>query len=168
MTMEPLKEIQGMKTAVMHQLDRLGISYRTKPHKKPVFTSEEAAEERGVKLSQIVKTMILSNKKDETVMVILPGDQKLDKKKVERLSGFKKLEFMDKDSLQRKTGLIVGAIAPVGEIFEGIPKFVDPSLFKEEWLDISSGDPRAGLELAKEDLKKVLGEVTVAQIVREE
>jgi prolyl-tRNA editing enzyme YbaK/EbsC (Cys-tRNA(Pro) deacylase) len=48
-----------MKTWVMEKLEELRIPYKIKPHRKPVYTSEEAAQERGVKLSQIVKTMIL-------------------------------------------------------------------------------------------------------------
>jgi Cys-tRNA(Pro) deacylase len=155
-------------TPVTRYLDQRNIPYKIKMHKRPVFTSEEAAEERGVRLSQIVKTMFLSNKKDETVMVILPGHRRLDKKKIEKLSGYKKLEFMDKASLEKKGGLIVGAIPPVGEVFEEIPKFLDPSVFNEEWLDISSGDPQAGLELRREDLRGILAKATVAEIVKEE
>ena len=75
---------------------------------------------------------------------------------------------MDKESIERRTGLIVGAVAPIGRVLEGIPLFVDPSVFDEEFLDISSGDPNAGLELHRDDLRNLLKEATFVEIVKAE
>ena len=40
-----------MNTEITEKLDELQIEYKIKPHKKPVYTSEDAARERGVRLS---------------------------------------------------------------------------------------------------------------------
>jgi len=64
----------------------------------------------------------------------------------------------------KKFALVVGAVAPVGSMIEGLPVFVDHSVFEEEVVDISSGDPTAGLELKRDDLKKILREVTIADL----
>ena len=157
-----------MKTWVMEKLEELQIPYKIKPHSKPVYTSEEAAQERGVKLSQIVKTMILMSKKEQGIIAVLPGDKKLDTKKVKKITGLKELRFLDRIAVEEKFGLVAGAIAPIKDLFPGHILLADPEVFAEDPVDISSGDPWAGLELAREDLKKVLGEVTMAQIVREE
>ncbi|MBW1973661.1 MAG: YbaK/EbsC family protein, partial [Deltaproteobacteria bacterium] len=105
-----------MKTIVTNYLDRMNISYKIKMHTKPVFTSEDAAKERGVKLSQIVKTMILKNKKNEMVVAVLPGNKRLDIKKLKKISGYKNLQLMDKESIEKEMGLTVGAVAPIGDI----------------------------------------------------
>jgi len=50
----------------------------------------------------------------------------------------------------------VGAVAPVGKAMEGLPIFVDPSVFEQRVIDISTGDPAAGLELDGDDLKRLI------------
>ena len=157
----------SFKTRLTDFLDDQKIFYRVKYHSKPVFTSEEAAIERGVRLSQIVKTMLLADGND-ILVAVLPSHKRLDVKKLKKLSGHKNLQFMDKESIERTTGLIVGAVAPIGSGVEGIPLFVDPSVFDEEFLDISSGDPNAGLELHRDDLRFLLSGATLIDITKEE
>jgi Cys-tRNA(Pro) deacylase len=157
----------SLKTQLTDFLDEQKIPYRVKYHSKPVFTSEDAAIERGVRLSQIVKTMLLADGND-ILVAVLPSHKRLDVKKLKKLSGHKNLQFMDKESIEQKTGLIVGAVAPIGSGVEGIPIFVDPSVFLEELLDISSGDPNAGLELHRDDLRFLLSGATLIDITKEE
>jgi Cys-tRNA(Pro)/Cys-tRNA(Cys) deacylase len=156
-----------MKTKVTDYLDQLKVPYELKQHTKPVFTSEEAAKERRVSLPQIVKTMLLMEQ-DSVVVAVLPAHKKLDLKKLKKLSGYKNLQFIDKESIERRTSLVVGAIAPVGHMLKGMAIFVDPCIFREEFLDISSGDPRAGLELHRDVLKKVLDGAVFAEITKED
>jgi Cys-tRNA(Pro)/Cys-tRNA(Cys) deacylase len=154
-----------MKTIITEYLDELDVPYKIKHHAKPVFTSEEAAKERGVRVSQIIKTMLLMDR-DEVVVAVLPAHKRLDVKKLKKLSGHKNLQFMDRESIEKKTGLVVGAIAPVGKILERLARFVDPSVFEEEFVDISSGDPTAGLELSRSDLKQLLKDATITEIIQ--
>jgi Cys-tRNA(Pro)/Cys-tRNA(Cys) deacylase len=154
-----------MKTIITEYLDELDVPYKIKHHAKPVFTSEEAAKERGVRVSQIIKTMLLMDR-DEVVVAVLPAHKRLDVKKLKKLSGHKNLQFMDRESIEKKTGLVVGAIAPVGKILESLARFVDPSVFEEEFVDISSGDPTAGLELSRSDLKQLLKDATITEIIQ--
>jgi Cys-tRNA(Pro) deacylase len=153
-----------VKTCVTDFLDTLNIPYQVKFHERPVFTSEDAARERGVRLSQIVKTMLLVGREDTIVVAVVPGHKRLDLKKLKKLSGHKGLQFMDKEVIEKKMGLVVGAMAP---IVEGFPVFVDRSVFDQEVVDISSGDPKAGLELRREDLRRLLTHAIVAEIAKE-
>ena len=70
-----------MNTKVTEYLDRLKIPYKIKHHAQSVFTSEDAARERGVRLSQIIKTMLLIDQK-HGVVAVLPAHKKLDLKKL--------------------------------------------------------------------------------------
>ncbi|MBW1697789.1 MAG: YbaK/EbsC family protein [Deltaproteobacteria bacterium] len=145
-----------MKTAITEKLDILGVTYKIKHHSQPVYTSEAAARERGVRLSQIVKTMLLSDRKGKLLVAVLPGDRRLSLKKLKRLAGVKDLSFLDRETIEQRLGLVAGAIAPIAELFKEMPIFVDPSVFLEQTVDISSGDPCAGLELTSKDLKRLL------------
>lgn len=155
-----------MKTIVTDHLNSHNIPYKIKRHSRPVFTSEDAARERGVRLSQIVKTMILISPDKTIVVAVVPGNKKLHIKKLKKLSGHKSLELMGTESIEKKFGLVVGAVAPVGSMIEGLPVFVDHSVFEEEVVDISSGDPTAGLELKRDDLKKLLRDATIADLAK--
>jgi prolyl-tRNA editing enzyme YbaK/EbsC (Cys-tRNA(Pro) deacylase) len=54
----------------------------------------------------------------------------------------------------------------IAELFGNIPVLVDPAVFQEDRLDISSGDPRAGLELTRENLKILLKDCNVLEITK--
>jgi Cys-tRNA(Pro) deacylase len=157
----------SFKTKVTDYIDEQKIPYRLKYHSKPVFTSEEAAIERGVRLSQVVKTMLLGAG-DFVVIAVVPSHKRLDIKKLKKITGNKNLQLMDKEVIEQKTGLTVGAVSPVGSGLKSLPIFGDPSVFDEEFLDISSGDPMAGLELHRDALKGLLKEAIFAEITKEE
>jgi len=155
-----------MKTPVMEKLDGLEISYTVRPHRKPVYTSQDAARERGVRLSQIVKTMVLMDRDGNMVGAVLPGNCRLDLKEIKKLLGMKDLRLSDKETVERRLGLVAGAIAPIAELFHGLPMVVDPAVFEEDFVDISSGDPCAGLELSQQDLKVLLKGCKIAKITK--
>jgi prolyl-tRNA editing enzyme YbaK/EbsC (Cys-tRNA(Pro) deacylase) len=55
---------------------------------------------------------------------------------------------------------------PLAELFGNIPVLVDPAVFQEDRVDISNGDPRAGLELARESLRILLKDCNVLEITK--
>ena len=155
-----------MKTTITEKLEALKIDYTVKPHSQPVYTSEAAARERGVRLSQIVKTMLLMDRQDRILVAVLPGDKKLDLKKIKKLMGVKDLRFLDRETIEQRLGLVAGAIAPITELFGNTPVLVDPAVFQEDRVDISSGDPCAGLELTREHLQTLLKGSQITPITR--
>ena len=155
-----------MNSMIIAKLKELKIKYTVKPHSQPVYTSEAAARERGVRLSQIVKTMLLMDRNDKMVVAVLPGDKKLDLKKIKKLMGTRDLHFLERETIEQRLGLVAGAIAPIAELFGNIPVLVDPAVFQEDVVDISSGDPRAGLELTRENLKILLKDCNVTKITK--
>jgi len=152
---ELIVDVQSIRNQIITALEEGGITYKNKPHSSPVFTSEDAARERGVALRQIVKTMILSDKDGRIVAALLTGDRRLHIKRINRLLGGS-FQLMSPDAVQRATGFVVGAISPVGLISQGWQMVADPDIFLNEWVDISSGDPAAGIELRSADLLKLL------------
>ncbi|MBW2147956.1 MAG: YbaK/EbsC family protein [Deltaproteobacteria bacterium] len=148
-------EIKDIRDRVSEVLAGVGIDYKMKPHKRPVYTSVDAARERGVALEQIVKTMILADKSGRCVVALLPGDRRLNIKKIGRLLGGK-FQLMSADEVRKATGFVVGAISPVGLIPHGWEIVADTAVFENEWVDISSGDPAAGIELRSADILKLI------------
>ena len=148
-----------MKTNAMRYLDDIGVQYVIKPHSQPVFTSEDAARERGVRLSQIVKTMVVKTSRDESVIALIPGNRRLDLKQMGEVLGDKKLKLVDRAEVQKLTGYEVGAISPIG-LRKNFHMLLDKHILDEQFVDISSGRPDAGIELLSQELLRITGAET--------
>ena len=82
-----------METKVTRLLDNRGINYRLLPHKKPVFTCETAAKERGIPLDEMVKCILLVDKDKNYFLACTPSDRKVNTQKVKELLSCKRLSF---------------------------------------------------------------------------
>lgn len=145
-----------VRTPVTDHLDDLGIAYLVRGHTRPALTAELAASERGVRLSQIAKCMIAADAEGRPYVLLVPGDRRLELRKARRGLGGIGLQLMQRDTLGERFGLTVGAISPIQFLPVGAVFVCDPMLLEEEWVDISSGDPLAGVELRSRDLVAVL------------
>ena len=144
-----------METEVMKALSERGVPFVVKKHRKKVFTCEDAARERGVKISQIVKTMVGKDDKGTYHVCLIPGDKILKLKKVRKKAGGVRIDLVDPKELAKELGFTVGAISPL--IFpKGTKFYIDPTVLNETYVDISSGDPAAGIELLANDLVKIV------------
>ncbi len=140
-----------MNTIVTRTLDNYGISYVIKNHTNKVFTCEDAARERGVALSQILKCMVGKDSFGVIYVMLIPGDKILKIKKMRHIAGGIKINLVSSEELTEEFNLTVGAISPIH--FLGKASFyLDPTVLKEEIIDISSGSPDAGIELKTQDL----------------
>ncbi|MBN2288092.1 MAG: YbaK/EbsC family protein [Candidatus Glassbacteria bacterium] len=145
-----------METPVTGFLDQAGVGYVVKPHGREVFTCEEAARERGVRLSQIVKTMVGEDTGGGLHVMMVPGHRTLKLKRVRQAAGGVRIDLIPPGELSQRLGLTVGAISPV-QLVGRAAFYMDESIFDEEYVDISSGDPHAGVELRAGDLRALLG-----------
>jgi Cys-tRNA(Pro)/Cys-tRNA(Cys) deacylase len=114
-----------------------------------------AAKERNCKLSQIIKTMVGKDDEGNYHVCLLPGDKTLKLKKVRKEAGGKKINLMTPEEIETELNLMVGAIAPF--LFpENTAFYIDPSVLEEEYIDISSAHPLAGVEIQSKDLLAVV------------
>ena len=89
-------------------------------------TAEIAAGLLGVPLASIVKTMVLTDG-TRYVAAIVPGDQRLDRKRVAAALGYTKLRFASAAEVLAQTGFPAGGVAPLG-FAHPTPVVVDDSL----------------------------------------
>lgn len=148
---------------VTRPLREAGIDFVMKPHEEVALRADTAAEQRGIRLSQIVKCMVACTDAGELVILLIPGDRTLKLRKVRKFMGGAPLALMNAEELARDHEVTIGAISPVH--FHGkAPIFMDPTVLEEEMVDISSGDLTAGVELRSTDLRDFLG-AQVADVV---
>ena len=114
------------------QLDELlrsrGARYRILEHPAE-GKSEEVARIRGTTPGQGAKAMLCRSKDDADrfILAILPGDRKLDFRKVAEAAGLKKVTLASPEEATRETGCVIGAIPPF-TFSPRIELVVDPAL----------------------------------------
>lgn len=153
-------------TKVTRLLEANNIPYRLLPHDRPVFTVAEAAAQRGVVAEEMVKSILLRDKDRRYVMACVTGEARLDPQAVRTClpAEWKRLTFASAAEIEALTGFVMGAVAPLA-LPEGLPVVMDEVIAQYANVNISSGDPLAGLELKASDLIALSG-ATLAPITR--
>lgn len=80
----------------------------------PVASLQEAAEERGVPESAVVKTMVVRVSEDEYVFVLVPGNRVIDWAKLRKALDVNRLSLPDEETALAVTGYPRGSITPFG------------------------------------------------------
>ena len=157
----------AFQTKITEILDVHQIPYCLLPHDEPVFTVEAAAQQRGVVAEEMVKSILLRDKVGHYVMACVLGQTRLDPKAVRAYvaSDWKRLYFANSEEVRAVTGCPQGAVAPLG-LPEDVPVIFDKAVVLQNKVNISSGDPMAGLELDAQDLIRVAG-ARLAPIARD-
>lgn len=140
---------------VISYLQEHGVPHQVLTHSKPVFTTDEAARERGLHISQATKCMVCKSKKYGVICFLIPGHKNLDFRKARQYLNERKMSFVPAETLEQEYGLTIGAISPVQMI--GQARFIcDQSITENETLAISAGFPGKGVSLRSQDLVSLL------------
>lgn len=98
-------------------------------------------------VSRVFKTLVLLNEKKEMLVACIPGIEKIDLKKLAKLSDSKKVEMIAMKELLPMTGYIRGGCSPVG-IKKRHRTFIHESVFDNEKILVSGGQRGIQIEIA--------------------
>jgi len=143
-----------MVEVVRKLLDDNKLKYEFFEHEATV-TSEDAAKVRGTKAEEGAKALVLRGKKTgRNVMVVLPGNKKINMKKIAELEG-EKFSFETPERLKEKHGLEVGGVPPFGNLL-GLETYFDKSVQDEEYASFNCGSKFKSIRMKSEDLVEVV------------
>jgi Cys-tRNA(Pro) deacylase len=120
----------------------------------PVYTISAAALALGVKESQTVKSLVLKTKEEKFLVLILPGDKKLDWKFLGQQLKTKKLEFAKPEEVLQVVGCEVGCVPPFGHLTD-LPIYMDKEILKKDILYFNPGVHNKSFKLRAWDLRKL-------------
>lgn len=143
--MEVLEKIKQL-------LNNAKIEYEEFEH-EPVFTSEEAAKIRDENMSDGAKSLVLIGD-DSPLLVVVPGDKKVDFKKVKSYLNISNLRMATPDEVKDITGIEIGAIAPVGKAM-GLDSYYDNAFMFKDKVAFNAGRHEISIVMKTEDLLKV-------------
>ncbi len=154
-------------TPAMRALERLGIPYRYFRHAGPVGSVAQAAEERGLDISQVIRSILFRTNEDKFVMVLVAGGKQISWPGLRRYLGQSRLTLATQEEVLRRTGYPVGAVSPLG-LAHPVRLLVDCTVFSQQIISIGCGERNATIILKVEDLKRALGEVEEVDIGSDE
>lgn len=140
-----------LDTKVTRYLTEQQVPFRLLPHRTPATTIEDAARQRGVRPSQMVKSIVLRDMGDLYALACAPGDKSVDPKKVRTILNCRRMTCVDLKNVSELTGYEIGTVTPL-LLTTPMPIIFDHRISLEDEVTISSGSNMAGVALKRDDL----------------
>ena len=142
-----------LEEKIINMLKENKIPYEIFEH-EPVYTNPAMAEALGVSESETVKSLVLMTKEKEMVVLVLPGNKRVDWKKAASGVGTKKVSFAKPEQVSEKVGCEVGCVPPFGQM-TSLPIYMDTELTKKDYVYFNPGVHDKSFKIKAWDLKKL-------------
>ncbi len=144
------------KTNALRILDRNKVSYQLVEYQysDENLSVEVIAEQNGLPLKQIFKTLVVKGDKLGVMVALIPGHGHLSFKALAKASGNKKVATVAVKDLEQLTGYIRGGCSPLG-MKKNFPLYIDQIAFDYPAIYVNAGKKGMLVMLAPNDLKKV-------------
>ncbi len=143
----------NLEEKIIGMLEDTKISYEIVEH-EPVYTNPAMAEALNVSESETVKSLVLKTKEGDMIVLVLPGNKKVDWKQAAAGARTKKVSFAKPEDVSEAVGCEVGCVPPFGHMTE-IPIYMDPDLTKKNFVYFNPGVHDKSFKLKAWDLKKL-------------
>jgi Cys-tRNA(Pro)/Cys-tRNA(Cys) deacylase len=142
------------RTRALDLLEAAGIAYELREFEASAFTVEETAENLGLPLNMLFKTLVARGERRGLVMALVPGDAQLSLSKLAKAMGDKRCEMIDVEDLFRVTGYLKGGCSPLGAR-QAFPVYLDETCILHERISVSAGLRGLQMLLNPDDLARI-------------
>ena len=146
-------------------LESLGIPHQVFHHAGQVNSLEQAAQERGERPEQVVRSILFRIGEDEYVMALVAGPAQISWKKLRKHMGQSRLTMASEEEVLEVTGYRVGAVSPFGTR-RALRVLVDPGLLNEDMVSLGSGVRGVAVILKTSDLMRGLKDAEIVELVQ--
>lgn len=130
-------------------LEDLGIEHEVVVQDEPTKDCDDAARERGVETSQIVKSLII-DAGGEFLHACIPGDRELSEKKLGR-----EYRLVDPEKSKELTGFKSGTVHPLSS---DLKHLVDERVLENDRVSFTTGDKDRGVIISDSEFRQSLEE----------
>jgi prolyl-tRNA editing enzyme YbaK/EbsC (Cys-tRNA(Pro) deacylase) len=116
-------------------------------------TAALAAQQLGVAVGQIAKSILFVGKNGRFFMVVCPGDRRLSNSKLKAVAGVKS-RMASAEEARGATGFGPGGVCPFG-VDRGIALFIDKSLAQYSMIYPAAGTDSSGVPMTFEQLLRI-------------
>lgn len=142
---------------VSSALARMEISHTVYRHPGKIHSLEQAAQERGQKPEQVVRSILFRLSNGEYVMVLISGASQISWRLLRRYLGVSRISMATPDEVLEMTGYETGAVSPFGTATK-MRILVDRGLLDQVEVSIGSGERGVAVIIKPTDLLRGLGD----------
>ncbi|AYW50441.1 YbaK/EbsC family protein [Tetragenococcus koreensis] len=136
---------------VKNYFSTLGLEKRVKVLNGSSATVEQAAQTLGCKPEKIAKTMSFSLNESQNILIVMPGDARVDNKKYKSFFG-KRAKMIPKEFVEEAIGHSPGGVCPFA-INTDVEVYLDKTLENFDWIYPAAGDSQSAVKLTPEELE---------------
>ena len=144
-------------------LETLGVPHRVFRHETPVTSLEQAAQDRGQRPSQVVRTILFRVTEGEFALVLAAGPGQLSWKILRKVLGRSRIIMASDEEVLDVTGYRPGTVGPFG-LAKPVRVMIEAGVLKEEEVSIGSGMRNTAVILKSADLHRALGSAEVVEL----
>ncbi len=142
-----------LEEKILGILEDKKIPYEIFEH-QPVYTNPAMAEALNVSESETVKSLVLMTKEGNMIVLVLPGNKKVNWKQAAAAAKTKKVTFAKPDEVSQAVGCEVGCVPPFGHM-TSLPVYMDADLTKKNFVYFNPGVHDKSFKVKAWDLKKL-------------
>lgn len=142
----------------MRLLDQHKISYETFYYRisKENSDATQIAVQLGIPVNLLFKTLVCIDLNSQITIAVLPSNEQLSTKKLEKITHSKELVLMHVDELPVKTGYFRGGCSPLA-MKKSYPTYFHSSIPEEEAIWVNAGKKGILLKLKLKNLLHLTG-----------
>jgi len=145
-------------------LEKLGIPHKVFRHTGQVTSLEQAAQERGQRPEQVVRSILFRLSEGEFIMALVAGPAQISWKRLRQHLGQSRLTMATGDEVLSVTGYRIGTVSPFG-LPSPIKILIDPGVLSQEEISIGSGIRNTGIMISTIDLRRALKDAETIQLI---
>lgn len=149
--------MNGLFQRILSLLNKHGIPYTVQEH-APIKTAQDAVRVRShPDALQRASKSILLRSEGRFFLFVIPGDRKIDFRKVRAILRTDSVSLATPDEVLRVAGVPIGSVPPFGSLFPTpTPTYGESSMLRNTEMDCSPGRNDASLTLRVEDWRKAV------------
>ena len=142
-----------LEEKIVQTLQDQGVEFEIHEH-APVYTNPTMATALGVSEAETVKSLVLATKEKTMVVLVLPGDKKVDWKEAARTANTKKVSFAKPEAVSMAVGCEVGCVPPFGHLTR-LPIYMDTDLLQQTYVFFNPGVHHKSFKVRSRDLQNL-------------
>ena len=144
-----------MTTPASEELARKNIPHREFTHPGPVESLEQAAEERGQRPEQVIRSILFRQAEDEYVLVVVSGPEQISWPALRKILGTSRMRMAKPDEVFAFTGHRVGAVSPFG-LANPVRILIEAKVLNHAEVSIGSGVRGTTIFMNPQDIIRAL------------
>ncbi len=154
-------------TPVTRYLDERAIPYRFFKHAGEVHSLQQAAQERGQQVDQVIRSIVFRLSRGGFVMVLVQGEKQVSWHALRKYLGTSRISMASEAEVLEVTGYPLGAVSPFGTR-QSVRILIDRGALQEQEISIGSGLRYTTVILQGQDFRRALNQAEVGDFAEQE